>query len=232
MTGRAVRFRGAGTMLALALLLSGFGPDLSGFGPAAGAGDDRQSRFTEMVLGLGDPGLGLGDPGLGVGEPRPAAPPRLLAADRSEGGAVSVRPRARWQWPLAGEPRVVKTFDPPDQPWLPGHRGIDLAGIGTEPVLAVADGTVTYSGSIAGIGIVSITHADGIRSTYQPVSDRVSSGDTVGAGDQIGVLGSFGSHCLLRTCLHLGAVRGKRDYLDPLFLLQPWELTLLPHSGE
>lgn len=139
-------------------------------------------------------------------------------------------PAGTWQWPLPGQPRVVKHFDPPGQPWLRGHRGIDLAGITTSRVLAVADGTVTYSGRIAGVGIVSVTHDSGIRSTYQPVTDRISRGEHVRAGDQLGLLGDFGSHCLLRTCLHLGAVWGKRDYVDPLLFLQPWEISLLPHG--
>lgn len=139
-------------------------------------------------------------------------------------------PVGSWQWPLPGQPRVVKHFDPPDQPWLRGHRGIDLAGLTTSRVLAVADGTVTYSGSIVGVGIVSVTHDSGIRSTYQPVTDRIREGEHVMAGDQLGFLGGFGSHCLVRTCLHLGAVWGKRDYVDPLLFLQPWEISLLPHG--
>ena len=145
-------------------------------------------------------------------------------------GSAQQEPVGTWQWPLPGQPRVVKHFDPPGQPWLRGHRGIDLAGITTSRVLAVADGTVTYSGRIAGVGIVSVTHDSGIRSTYQPVTDRVSRGEQVRAGDQLGLLGDLGSHCLLRTCLHLGAVWGKRDYVDPLLFLQPWEISLLPHG--
>lgn len=143
---------------------------------------------------------------------------------------ADVRPRGSWQWPLPGQPEVVKAFDPPDRPWLPGHRGIDLAGTQAAPVLAVDDGTVSYSGRIAGIGIVSVTHPNGIRSTYQPVTDRIAEGRDVRAGDQIGHLGDIGSHCLVRLCLHLGAVRGERTYLDPLQFLQPRELTLLPHG--
>ncbi|MCK0111287.1 M23 family metallopeptidase [Ornithinimicrobium sp. F0845] len=123
----------------------------------------------------------------------------------------------------------MRPFDPPEERWLPGHRGIDLVGQTYSPVLAVADGTVTYSGSIAGVGIVSVTHPDGVRSTYQPVTDRVDEGEQVRAGDQLGLLGVWGSHCLIRACLHLGAVRGE-DYLDPLLFLLSWQLTLLPHG--
>ena len=32
-----------------------------------------------------------------------------------------------FRWPLDGSPAVVRGFDPPPQPWLPGHRGVDLA---------------------------------------------------------------------------------------------------------
>lgn len=144
--------------------------------------------------------------------------------------AQEVRARALWEWPLPGRPRVARPFDPPEERWLPGHRGVDLIGLTSSPVLAVADGTVTYSGSIAGVGIVSVTHADGIRSTYQPVTDRVEQGQVVRTGDRLGWLGVWGSHCLIWSCLHLGAVSGKDHYLDPLLFLQPWELTLLPHA--
>ena len=34
---------------------------------------------------------------------------------------------AAWVWPLDPEPRVVRGFDPPDQPWGAWHRGVDLA---------------------------------------------------------------------------------------------------------
>lgn len=152
-----------------------------------------------------------------------------LSLQRTDLSQVA-QPGGVWEWPLPGMPEVVKHLDLPDQPWLPGHRGIDLAGLITAPVLAVEAGTVTYSGSIAGVGIVSVTHDSGIRSTYQPVTDRITRGARVRAGDQIGSLGGFGSHCLVRACLHLGAVRGERDYLDPLLFLHAWELSLLPHA--
>lgn len=173
-----------------------------------------------------------------LGPPSPArrdddARVRTFAA--TLGGGLSAmswhaRSEARWQWPLPGQPRIARHFELPDERWLPGHRGLDLVGHTYSPVLAVADGTVTYSGSIAGVGIVSVTHPDGIRSTYQPVTDRVGQGEVVRAGEELGTLGVWGSHCALRACLHLGAVRGNDDYLDPLLFLQGWELTLLPHG--
>lgn len=148
----------------------------------------------------------------------------------------SLRPRtaeaapshARWEWPLAGRPAVVHAFDPPAQRWLPGHRGIDLAGVTGEPVRAVAAGVVSYSGVIAGVGVVSVLHPDGVLSTYQPVLDRAARGATVSAGDAVGTLGP-GGHCLLSSCLHLGARRGT-TYLDPMLFLTAWQVSLLPTS--
>lgn len=135
---------------------------------------------------------------------------------------------AAWAWPLDGQPPVVHRFDPPEQRWLPGHRGIDLAGLVGQPVRAVDDGVVTYSGTIAGVGILTVTHDGGLRSTYQPVDVRLPDGTSIARGEVIGVLADLGSHCLVRTCLHLGAIRGKERYVDPLLLLSRWQLSLLP----
>lgn len=90
-----------------------------------------------------------------------------------------VVPRAHWQWPLSGPHEVVKPFDPPEERWLPGHRGVDLAGYTYAPVRAVAEGTVTYSGSIAGIGIVSVTHPRR-HPEHLPARDRADRGGAAG----------------------------------------------------
>lgn len=134
---------------------------------------------------------------------------------------------ARWGWPLAGAPEIARGFDPPAERWGAGHRGLDLVGVAGEQVLAVEAGVVTYSGVIAGVGVVSVTHESGLRSTYQPVDDRPSRGSRVGRGDAIGRLAT-GGHCLVRDCLHLGALRGQASYVDPTPLLLGVELTLLP----
>lgn len=170
-----------------------------------------------VVRGLDDPAAPGQSTGLaastlvGVREP---------ASDRSE--------TTIWGWPLVGTPRIVRGFDPPAQRWLPGHRGIDLAGVEGDGVLAVDDGVVTFSGEIAGTGVVSLTHASGLRSTYQPVSDSVARGDRVSRGDRLGRLDSTGGHCTLRVCLHLGAVRDRDSYVDPTPLLLGVDLALLP----
>lgn len=133
---------------------------------------------------------------------------------------------APWEWPLPGQ-QVVREFDPPTSRWGAGHRGIDILGAVGTPVGAVDDGVVSYSGVIAGTGVVSVQHVNGLRSTYQPVQDRVPRGTTVGRSEPVGTLAP-GGHCLLVTCLHLGALRGRNQYVDPLGLLGGWRLALLP----
>ncbi|WP_222706397.1 peptidoglycan DD-metalloendopeptidase family protein [Aeromicrobium terrae] len=117
-----------------------------------------------------------------------------------------------WQWPL-GDRRVSGAFDLPDEPYAAGHRGIDLPGAVGGAVRAVAPGRVTFAGTIAGVGVVTVDHG-GERSTYQPVRASVRRGDALEAGDLLGRLVGHGSHCA-SACLHLGRLRGK-DYLDPL----------------
>jgi murein DD-endopeptidase MepM/ murein hydrolase activator NlpD len=121
-----------------------------------------------------------------------------------------------WGWPV-GDHRVSDRFDLPDTQYSAGHRGIDLPGHAGEPVLAVAPGRVTFAGSVAGVGVVTVDHG-AERSTYQPVDPRVRRGDSVEAGDVVGRLRDSGSHCAI-ACLHLGRLQNdspSRTYLDPL----------------
>ena len=123
----------------------------------------------------------------------------------------------RWIWPLDPQPDVVETFDPPEDPYGPGHRGIDLSGRVGQPVLAVADGRVRFAGMVAGRGVLVIEHG-AERSTYEPVIAAVDVGDPVRAGQVVGRLELVSSHCWPSACLHLGRIAGD-TYLDPLELL-------------
>jgi murein DD-endopeptidase MepM/ murein hydrolase activator NlpD len=122
---------------------------------------------------------------------------------------------------------VVRPFIRPPSRWGAGHRGVDLAGDVAQPVHAVAAGTVSHVGVVAGRGTVSVLHASGIRSTYEPVDPSVRVGQVVAQGAALGALATAGSHCAPAPCLHLGAVRG-RTYLDPLLLLVGGRVRLLP----
>jgi murein DD-endopeptidase MepM/ murein hydrolase activator NlpD len=136
-------------------------------------------------------------------------------------------PVPRWSWPLEPRPEVARRFDPPDQPWLPGHRGVDLVGGVGQVVRAPTGGIVTYAGRLAGRGVVVVTHAGGLRSTFEPVSARVRAGTVVAQGDPVGEVSSEAGHCIPATCLHWGVLRG-RTYLDPLTFVGQGRIVLLP----
>lgn len=124
---------------------------------------------------------------------------------------------------------VVRAFDQPAGPYAPGHRGVDLAGSDGQPVLAAADGVVSYAGQVGGIGVVALSHGS-VRTTYQPVDASVAAGAWVVRGAQIGLLLAEHGHCAPEVCLHWGAlVDGV--YVDPLALLDPAPSRLLPYWG-
>lgn len=131
-----------------------------------------------------------------------------------------------WTWPLSPEPRVVRDFDPPEQRWLAGHRGVDLAGAAGAPVLAAGGGRVTYAGWLVDRGVVVVTHGE-LRTTYEPVDPAVSVGAVVRPGDALGTLAVEGAHCAPATCLHWGLRRGD-TYLNPLLLVRRGPARLLP----
>ncbi|HEU5033176.1 MAG TPA: M23 family metallopeptidase [Mycobacteriales bacterium] len=135
-----------------------------------------------------------------------------------------------WTWPLPPPHEVVARFDPPSQRWLPGHRGVDLAGSDGEPVRAAGAGVVAFAGRVAGVGVVSVRHPDGLLTTYEPVRPTVSAGEQVRRGQRIGRLTAAGSHCAPRVCLHWG-LRRDATYLDPLALVGRGAVRLLPVYG-
>lgn len=153
--------------------------------------------------------------------------PSVGSAPRSTGGPVA----HPWRWPLLPRPPVLRRFRAPPDPYSAGHRGLDLETRSGAAVLAVADGVVTHSGTVAGRGTVTVLHADGLLSTYEPVDPSVRRGAVVDARQPIGVVapgvGRASGHCGARTCLHLGARRGE-SYVDPWPLLAGGRLVLLP----
>jgi murein DD-endopeptidase MepM/ murein hydrolase activator NlpD len=136
-------------------------------------------------------------------------------------------PAGGYRWPLAGVPVVTRPFQPPPRPWLPGHRGVDLAGSPGLPVLAAGAGVVAFAGSVAGVGVVSIDHPGGLRTTYEPVTPLVTAGARVVAGQPIGLLLPGHEGCPVDACLHWGLRRGNA-YLDPLVLLRLARVRLYP----
>lgn len=148
-----------------------------------------------------------------------------IAAGRAASRAPA--PVAGFGWPLDGVPAVVRRFDPPPEPWLAGHRGVDLAAGPGAVVRAAGPGVVAFAGTVAGRGVVSVDHANGLRTTYEPVTATVTAGAAVGRGTELGVLTPGHAGCPAAACLHWGLRRGD-TYLDPLLLLGFARVRLLP----
>jgi len=125
-----------------------------------------------------------------------------------------------WQPPVT--PVVVeRPFLAPQGPYLPGHRGVDLAAEPGSTVRAPARGVVRVAGRVAGKAVVSIEHPHrilgrtGWRTTYEGVLAEVDIGDVVAPGDAIGVV-VLHDHA---RGIHWGLKNG-RVYADPLLLLR------------
>lgn len=110
--------------------------------------------------------------------PAPAAAPSAAA---SGGG---------WTWPAAGP--VTSDYG---YRWGRLHSGTDIGAPSGAPVVAARAGVVSYAGSMSGYGnIVMIDHGGGISTAYAHQSAiYVSTGSSVGAGQQIGAVGSTGN---------------------------------------
>ncbi len=155
-----------------------------------------------------------------------AAAPPVAFSERSP-SAVPGAVAGGWSWPLEPPPEIARAFDPPDEPWLAGHRGVDLTASVGQPVKAPNGGEVTFAGHVAGRGVVVVQHAGGLRSTLEPVANAPPTGTAVSAGDPVGVVAGTPGHCVPATCIHWGVLRG-RVYVDPLALLGFGPIVLLP----
>lgn len=150
-----------------------------------------------------------------------AAPP--LAPIPPSGEALA--PSERFSWPVSPHV-VVRRFDAPDVKWGAGHRGVDLAAAPGTMVRAPSAGTVTFVGSVAGRGVLTLRHPEGFDTTYEPIAAKAKRGDRVERGQFIGVI-TPGGHCDAR-CLHWGYRVSKDVYRDPLTLVGGVHPVLLP----
>lgn len=146
-------------------------------------------------------------------------------------GAPARAGEMRLDWPLRPPPAVTRGFDAPTPDWLPGHRGVDLAGSPGQPVYAAGDGTVVFAGSLAGRPVVSVAHPGGLHTSYEPVRAAVRTGQAVTAGTAVGELLAGHAGCPAAACLHWGAMWGPASgarYVDPLGLLGSTPIRLKP----
>lgn len=174
-----------------------------------------------LVALVAPPGGGASPAGTPHDRHGPEQPP---ADSRVEAGDA-----APWVWPTGGR-AVARGWEQPTDEYAAGHRGIDVAtALGTTAV-AVADGTVSFAGPVAGRGVVTIDHGSGLVSTLDSVDPAVTAGTTVEQGDPVGTVAV--GHCpATAPCVHLGA-RVDGRYVDPLPYLPAadWPV-LLPGSA-
>jgi murein DD-endopeptidase MepM/ murein hydrolase activator NlpD len=104
----------------------------------------------------------------------------------------------------------------PAHEYGPGHRGIDLDLLGDSAVRAPADGIVAFAGDVAGRGILTIDHGNGLVTTLEPVDTVLVPGTQVRRGENVAMLAA-GGHAASGE-LHFG-VRLHGKYINPMLLL-------------
>ncbi|WP_223625066.1 murein hydrolase activator EnvC [Microbacterium sp. EST19A] len=140
---------------------------------------------------------------LSTSDPIPASP-----AARSDD-------QPSWLWPVHGDREVLEPFRAPAHAFGAGHRGIDLAAPPDGVVRAPADGIVAFRGVVVDRPLLTIEHAGGLVTTFEPLESTLQPGDAVAAGDEVGVVAT-GGHATVGA-LHLG-VRLDGEYINPMLL--------------
>lgn len=199
--------------------------------PRSGPAARRSGRITATLCVLVLSGAGAASALPASGSPISAPtqgskqPATQIPTDTAAPSGTNVaRPSAAFDWPVSPHD-VVRLFDPPELPWGSGHRGVDLRSTVGAEVRAPSDGTVTFAGSVAGRGVLTLHHPEGFDTTYEPVSDQVPTGTAVHRGDRIATLDA--GHCE-PACLHWGYRTGSKTYRDPLTLVARSRPVLLP----
>ncbi|MEO3844117.1 transglycosylase family protein [Streptomyces sp. B22F1] len=188
-------------------------------------GDDPDLIFPGQEYEFdGGEEVTLEEPETTSAQPSSAQEEKPAAKEQQEEQSAEAAPAGGFSAPI--DAGLSTAYRAAGGSWSSGyHTGVDFsAGTGT-PVKAVTSGTVVKAGNGAdggayGIAVV-IKHDDGRYSQYAHLSSTsVSVGQSVGAGDQIGLSGSTGNS----TGPHLHfEVRTSPDYgsdVDPVAYLR------------
>ena len=136
------------------------------------------------------------------------------AAIPDDHAAVGLADRG-WEWPVAAF-RLERAYEAPAHRYGAGHRGIDLRPLESQDVRAPAPGSIAFSGMVAGRGILTIDHGDGLVTTLEPVDSTLEVGAPVDRGSVVGTV-ALGGHTAFGA-VHFG-VRLHGEYINPLLLL-------------
>ncbi|OZG57068.1 peptidase, M23 family [Bifidobacterium tissieri] len=132
-------------------------------------------------------------------------------------------------WPIESKssPMIVRDFDNPAQPWLPGHRGVDLQVSYGVVVVAPSDGTLVFAGQVGGKNVLTIDHGNGLSTTYEPATTTLPVGTALRRGEQFGKVDGHSDHCDGQ-CLHWGLREGKQRYRNPEHAVRQQRIALKP----
>lgn len=149
----------------------------------------------------------------------------LLVLLASTHGLLPAAAAAGWTWPVKPKPAVTRTFQPPAQKWLSGHRGVDLAAAPGTEIRSPAAGTVSFSGVVVDRPVITVDHGNGLKSSFEPLDASVKRGESVTRGQVIGRVAGAG-HCPPDHCVHWG-VRRDGEYVNPLQFVQDMRPSVL-----
>lgn len=108
---------------------------------------------------------------------------------------------------------------------------MDLSAVTAGEVKAPAAGVVSFSGVVVDRPVISIRHANGFVSSFEPVTATVEVGTSVRKGQAIGTVANVRGHCAPAVCVHWG-LRLNGTYVDPVDYLEGYgPVRLLPLIG-
>jgi murein DD-endopeptidase MepM/ murein hydrolase activator NlpD len=152
----------------------------------------------------------------------------LLICLQAAAAANSSLPVGSWNPPLEAPVRLVNQYRQPNSDYSAGHRGVDYLVTVGQPILAPADGTVWFAGTVAQRPVLSLKHEGGYLTEFEPACTDLSNGEPVFAGQEIAVvcpaLPTYQGHCTKVSCLHFSLrspvrIKGASEYLSPLLFI-------------
>jgi murein DD-endopeptidase MepM/ murein hydrolase activator NlpD len=140
-------------------------------------------------------------------------------------GALLIAPSSTfesWQLPFEAPHTLIRQYLQPTSDYSAGHRGVDFEVLQGEQILAPAAGIVSFAKTIVNREVISITHAGGFVSEFEPVCSDLAVGEAVAKGSLIGRVcepeSDYVRHCQAKPCVHF-SLRLNGKYLSPLALI-------------
>ncbi|GAA1745924.1 M23 family metallopeptidase [Rothia terrae] len=144
----------------------------------------------------------------------------LLLATFLPNPSASADTSPHWQSPVGDPYSVERHFKKPPKKWNAGHRGVDFSATASTKVVAPEAGTISFSGKVVDRTVITITHPDGKKSSFEPVTNPLPIGTKVTKGQPIAAIDASQHHCpSLTLCVHWGVRKGD-EYINPWLLIE------------